>query len=368
LERASPGFRPFHPDFRVLFNSYYNAVGDQHPRPERGLLTRPSLDQVLEYRAHVDRGILELLGSDAPARLCSGVVELGIEHERQHEELILTDVKHLLSRNPLHPAYHLRPAERPAVDKPLQWIGFGGELKWIGHAGAGFSFDNERPRHRVFLNDYELATRPCTNADYLAFIGDGGYARPELWLSDGWATVASRGWEAPLYWRQESSGWMTMTLAGLQELRLDEPVCHISYYEADAFARWMGARLPTEAEWESAAAELPVEGNFAESGRLHPAPTASADSSDAAGGSDGLLQMFGDVWEWTQSDYAAYPGFRPLGDAFAEYNGKFMCNRRVLRGGSCATPQAHIRATYRNFFAPDARWQFSGIRLARDAS
>jgi ergothioneine biosynthesis protein EgtB len=217
LERATPGFRPFHPDFRVLFNSYYNAVGDQHPRPERGLLTRPSLDQVLEYRAHVDRGILELLGSDAPARLYSGVVELGIEHERQHEELILTDVKHLLSRNPLYPAYHLRPAERPAVDKPLQWIGFGGELNQIGHAGVGFSFDNERPRHRVFLNEYELATRPCTNADYLAFIGDGGYARPELWLSDGWANLVSRGWEAPLYWRRESSGWMTMTLAGLQE-------------------------------------------------------------------------------------------------------------------------------------------------------
>jgi ergothioneine biosynthesis protein EgtB len=199
-------------------------------------------------------------------------------------------------------------------------------------------------------------------------MGDGGYERPELWLSDGWATAANRSWKAPLYWQPESTEWMTMTLAGLQALRLDEPVCHLSYYEADAFARWMCARLPTEAEWEFAAAELPIEGNFAESGQLHPAPTPSADSSDAAGGSDGLLQMFGDVWEWTQSDYAAYPGFRPLGDAFAEYNGKFMCNQRVLRGGSCATPQPHMRATYRNFFAPDARWQFSGIRLARDAS
>jgi ergothioneine biosynthesis protein EgtB len=371
LEQALEGFDPFHPDFRVLFNSYYNAVGDQHPRPERGLLTRPSLDLVFEYRAHVDRGVLALLDAGDSGDFL-GAIELGLEHECQHQELILTDVKHLLSRNPLHPAYCPEAAQRVSVDKPLEWVGFEERLGWIGHAGEGFSFDSECPRHRVFIDAFELATRPCTNSEYAAFIEDGGYRRPELWLSDGWATASNRGWEAPLYWQRDSdrprdSGdWMAMTLAGYRELRGSEPVCHVSYYEADAFARWMGFRLPTEAEWETAAEGLAVEGNFVETGRLHPAPIPGARTSDERGAPSGLSQMFGDVWEWTQSDYAAYPGFRPLEAGFGEYNGKFMCNQRVLRGGSCATPRSHLRPTYRNFFPPDARWQFSGIRLARD--
>ena len=366
LERALEAFVPFQPDFRVLFNSYYKVVGDQHPRPERGLLTRPSLDLISEYRAHVDRGVLALLSAE-DSRDFLGAIELGIEHECQHQELILTDVKHLLSRNPLHPAYHPEVAQRASADKPLEWIGYEERLGWIGTAGEGFSFDNERPRHRVFIEAFELATRPCTNAEYAAFIEDGGYRRPELWLSDGWETASSRKWEAPLYWQRDSSGWMAMTLAGVRELRDSEPVCHVSYYEADAFARWMAARLPTEAEWETAAAGLPVEGNFVETGRLHPAAIPSARTSDERGAASGLNQMFGDVWEWTQSDYTAYPGFRPLEAGFGEYNGKFMCNQRVLRGGSCASPRSHLRPTYRNFFPPDARWQFSGIRLARDS-
>jgi len=305
-------------------------------------------------------------------------VELGLEHECQHQELILTDIKHLLSCNPLHPAYCPEVAQCASADKPLEWIGIEERLGWIGYADDGFSFDHERPRHRVFVEAFQLATRCCTNAEFAAFIEDGGYRRPELWLSDGWATVSSREWEAPLYWQRNSDGhrnsdgqrdsgdWMTMTLAGYRELRDSEPVCHVSYYEADAFARWMGARLPTEVEWETAAEGLAVEGNFLETGRFHPAAIPGARTSDERGGPSGLKQMFGDVWEWTQSDYAAYPGFRPLSAGFGEYNGKFMCNQRVLRGGSCATPRSSLRPTYRNFFPPDARWQFSGIRLARD--
>jgi len=366
LEQALAGFLPFHPDFRILFNSYYNTVGDQYPRPERGLVTRPSLDRVNEYRAHVDRSVLALLDA-GDSRDFLGAIELGIEHECQHQELILTDLKHLLSRNPLHPAYCAEIAQRASVDKPLEWVRFDENLGSIGDAGEGFSFDNERPRHRVFIDAFELATRPCTNAEYAAFIEDGGYRRPELWLSDGWATVSSRAWEAPLYWERGSDRWMTMTLSGFREVRGSEPVCHVSYYEADAFARWMGARLPTEAEWETAVAGLKIEGNFVETARLHPAPIPGARTSAEQGAPSGLQQMFGDVWEWTQSDYAAYPGFRPLEAGFGEYNGKFMCNQRVLRGGSCASPRSHLRPTYRNFFPPDARWQFSGIRLARDA-
>jgi ergothioneine biosynthesis protein EgtB len=382
LEQALEGFVPFHPDFRVLFNSYYNAVGDQYPRPERGLVTRPALDRVFKYRAHVDRSVLALLEA-GDSREFLGAIELGIEHECQHQELILTDLKHLLSRNPLHPTYRPEAARRTSVDKPLEWIRFDENLGSIGYTGEEFCFDNERPRHRIFIDAFELATRPCTNAEYAAFIEDGGYRRPELWLSDGWATVSSRGWEAPLYWQRasgassaasdsgesrDSDAWMTMTLAGFRELRGSEPVCHVSYYEADAFARWMCARLPTEAEWETAAAGLKLEGNFVETGLLHPAPISGARASAERGAPSGLSQMFGDVWEWTQSDYAAYPGFRPLEAGFGEYNGKFMCNQRVLRGGSCATPRAHLRPTYRNFFPPDARWQFSGIRLARDTA
>jgi ergothioneine biosynthesis protein EgtB len=365
LERALADFSPFHPGFRFLFNSYYDAVGDRHPRSERGILTRPSLDDVSAYRRHVDRCILSLLESD-DAQAFWGAIELGVEHECQHQELILMDVKHLLSRNPLHPAYRAQSAECTPVEKPLEWVAFEESLGWIGHAGEGFGFDNEQPRHRTFVEAFELATRPCTNAEYAAFIEDGGYRRPELWLSDGWAAISNRGWETPLYWQRDSGSWMTTTLTGYRELRGSDPVCHVSYYEADAFARWMCARLPTEAEWETAAEGLAVEGNLLEAGRLHPSAVSSARSSDACGAPDGLRQMFGDVWEWTQSDYAAYPGFRPLEAGFGEYNGKFMCNQRVLKGGSCVTPRSHMRASYRNFFPLEARWPFGGVRLARD--
>jgi ergothioneine biosynthesis protein EgtB len=355
LEHAVPDYRPFHPEFRVLFNSYYQTVGQQHPRPRRGILSRPTLDEVFAYRAHVDEHMLELLG--ATGELDAEIVELGLQHEQQHQELILTDIKHLLSCNPLHPRYRDCPESAAGEPAALRWIGFGEGLRWIGHDGNGFAFDNELPRHRVFVDAFALATRLVTNGEFLGFIDDGGYERPDLWLSDGWNTMQARGWRAPLYWEQGGGARQVMTLGGLQPLRADEPVCHVSLYEADAFARWAGARLPREAEWEVAAADANLDGNFVESGRLHPAPTTAA----------GLAQLFGDVWEWTQSAYTAYPGYQPPSGAFGEYNGKFMCNQLVLRGGSCATPREHVRATYRNFFPPDARWQFSGIRLARDA-
>ena len=359
LEAETSGFKPFRREFRVLFNSYYNSLGEQHARPERGVLSRPSLDEVRAYRRHVDAGIVALLEA-GPGDRVQQIVELGIHHEQQHQELILTDLKHAFSRNPLRPAYQDRAAP-PALDPgPLRWRSFGGGLREIGHAGAGFAFDNETPRHRVFVEPFELAVRPSTNGEYLAFMEDGGYQRPELWLSDGWSAVQQRGWRAPLYWERGDAGWWQLTLSGPAALRPGDPVCHVSHFEADAFARWAGARLPTEAEWECAAEGAPVEGNLLESGLLQPAP------SDPSGGD--LAALFGDVWEWTASAYTPYPGFRPLAGSLGEYNGKFMSGQVVLRGGSCATPASHIRASYRNFFYPDARWQFSGIRLARDAT
>jgi ergothioneine biosynthesis protein EgtB len=351
-----PGHAPFHPAFRALFNSYYQSVGEPHPRPERGVLSRPSLEEVRAYRRHVDARILRLLDGGAPANALD-VVELGLHHEQQHQELILTDLKHAFSRNPLRPAYRERAPEPAGRAGPLRWHGFEAGLREIGHAGAGFAFDNERPRHRVFVEAFEIASRPVTHAEYLDFVRDGGYVRPELWLSDGFAAVAARGWRAPLYWEERDGEWSAFTLGGMAPLRGDEPVCHVSHYEADAYARWAGARLPTEAEWECAAEGAPIEGGFVESGRLHPAPSPPAGRRPAA--------LFGDVWEWTASAYAPYPGFRPLTGSLGEYNGKFMSNQIVLRGGSCATPRSHVRASYRNFFPPDARWQFSGIRLAR---
>ena len=353
-----PGHAPFHPGFRVLFNSYYESVGARHPRPERGVLSRPSLDEVRAYRRHVDARMLRVLDGGAPARALE-VTELGLHHEQQHQELILTDLKHAFSRSPLRPAYRERAIEPAGRAEPLRWHGFEGGLREIGHAGAGFAFDNERPRHRVFVEAFELASRPVTNAEYLDFVRDGGYARPELWLSDGFAALASRGWRAPLYWEERDGAWSTFTLGGMAPLRGDEPVCHVSHYEADAYARWAAARLPTEAEWECAAEGAEVAGGFVEGGRLHPAPSPPAGRQPAG--------LFGDVWEWTASAYAPYPGFRPLAGSLAEYNGKFMSSQLVLRGGSCATPRSHVRRSYRNFFPPDARWQFSGIRLARDA-
>jgi ergothioneine biosynthesis protein EgtB len=358
LEPNEPGFEPFDASFRILFNSYYNAVGPKHPRPERGMLSRPPLERVLAYRTEVNARTLRFLRTERSRELAA-LIELGLNHEQQHQELILTDFKHLLSRNPLLPAYRARSASShsTAPVAPLEWMAFPEGLRRIGHEGEGFAFDNEGPRHRVFLEAFELASRPVTNGEFMAFMEDGGYRRPELWLSDGWTTVCEQGWEAPLYWQRDKESWHAFTLAGLLAVDSAEPVTHVSYFEADAYARWANARLPTEAEWEVAAASLPVVGNFAGSGRFQPSPASPYTP---------FSQMFGDVWEWTQSPYVPYPRFRPAGGAVGEYNGKFMCNQYVLRGGSCATPAGHVRATYRNFFPAPARWQFSGLRLARD--
>ncbi len=288
------------------------------------------------------------------------VIELGLHHEQQHQELLLTDIKHLFSFNPLHPAYQSAPTNEDALALPLFWHRYDEGVQQIGQDSNGFCFDNEQPRHRVFLNAFELASRPATNREYLEFMQAGGYSTPTLWLSDGWHKAQQEGWHAPLYWQQEDGQWFTHTLNGWRALNVEEPVCHLSYYEADAFARWTGARLPTEAEWEIAATPLPGTGNFVENGVLHPQAASTL--------GDLPSQMFGDVWEWTQSAYAAYPGYQPSPGALGEYNGKFMCNQLVLRGGSCVSPQSHLRASYRNFFPPEARWQFSGVRLARDVN
>ncbi|MEX0702079.1 MAG: ergothioneine biosynthesis protein EgtB [Planctomycetales bacterium] len=367
LAAAVPGYRPFRPEFGFLFNSYYDAVGERHPRPRRGLLTRPTLREVLEYRAAIDRAMGDLRETGASGEFAP-VIEIGLHHEQQHQELLLTDVKHLFAQNPLRPAYapdRLVPDEQAprATGRalPHTWIEFKGGVRAIGHAGPGFAYDNESPRHEALLRPFRLAARPVTCGEYLAFIDDGGYARPELWLFDGWDAVRGAGWQAPLYWeRGEAGGWRIFTLAGTRDLDPREPVCHVSFYEADAFARWAGARLPTETEWEIAAADAPIAGNFVEDERYRPAPTAGPASAASP------QQLFGDCWEWTASPYTAYPGYRAPAGALGEYNGKFMCNQMVLRGGSCATSQTHIRATYRNFFHPPARWQFSGIRLALD--
>jgi ergothioneine biosynthesis protein EgtB len=359
LERKG-GERPFDPSYRFLFNSYYNAVGPQHLRAERGLLSRPALEEVLRYRAAVDERMLAWLeGAEAEGSPLLPTVELGLHHEQQHQELILSDVKHALGGSPLRPVYRDLPEAPRGPAPPLRFERFEEGVRWIGHGGGGFAFDNEGPRHRAFVPSFELASRCATNEEFLAFMEDGGYERPELWLSDGFAWQRAEGVRAPLYWERDGGGWRTFTLGGMRPLRPEEPVTHVSYYEAAAFAEWAGARLPSEEEWEVAAAEVAVAGNFVESERLHPAPAPAGPA---------LVQLFGDVWEWTRSDYAPYPGFRPAPGALGEYNGKFMCNQRVLRGGSCATPASHVRASYRNFFPPPARWQLSGIRLARDVA
>ena len=350
-----PGYRLFDAAYGYLFNSYYDAIGERHPRPERGMLSRPSLDEVLAYRRYVDE---QLIAGTLPEQ-AKTLLELGLHHEQQHQELILTDLKHLLSRNPLKPAYQKQWPLTQIRARARSWIGFAGGLHDVGHAGEGFAFDNEKPRHRVWLEDFEVASHPVTHGDFVDFIEDGGYRRPELWLSAGWDLVRARGWQAPEYWARRDGEWRTFTLHGEVPVDRNAPVCHVSFFEAEAFARWAGARLPTEAEWEVAARGSPPAGNFMESGALHPL----ALREDAAPGA--LAQAFGDVWEWTRSDYAPYPGYRPAAGAVGEYNGKFMCAQYVLRGGSCATPASHIRATYRNFFPPEARWQFSGLRLAK---
>jgi len=358
LARWRPGYRPVSDAYQKLFNSYYNSIGEQFPRARRGLLTRPTVKEVFEYRRTVDGRMRELLNSESDGEL-SQVVELGLQHEQQHQELILTDLKYLLSCNPLAPVYRSPGKSGANVARPIGWLEFEGGLTSIGFEGNGFAFDNERPRHQVYSVPFSLGDRLVTAGEFLAFIEDGGYQHPELWLSLGWAMVKEHGWQAPLYWRKDGDLWHEFTLGGERALDLSAPVTHVSYFEAEAFARWSAARLPTEAEWEQAVAGMPVEGSFVENGTFHPA----ADSGSIMGR---VRQAFGEVWQWTQSPYTPYPGYQPPSGALGEYNGKFMCNQYVLRGGSCATPREHVRATYRNFFPPEARWQFSGIRLARD--
>ena len=351
------GYEVFHPSYGYLFNSYYEAVGSRHPRAERGVLSRPGIDEIAAYRRHVDNAMLQLLDGLGDPSMAS-LVELGLNHEQQHQELLLMDIKHVLSRNPLQPAYRQGlSAVADGAARPVGWVGHAGGVVDIGHVGGAFAFDNETPRHQVIAEPFELADRVVTNGEWLAFISDGGYQRPELWLSEGWATVLAEGWTAPIYWALRDGQRDEFTLAGVQPLEPDAPVCHISYFEADAFANWAGVRLPTETEWEAVAASQPSDGRFLDPAVLHPRP---------AGRGSGAQQLFGDVWEWTSSPYVAYPRFRPAAGAVGEYNGKFMVNQQVLRGGCCLTPSGHVRPTYRNFFPPSARWACSGVRLARD--
>ncbi len=355
LLSGESSYKPFDTRFRDVFNSYYKQVGEHPFRGDRGTFSRPTHDEVKRYREHVDAAMFRMLerGLDAER---AALVELGLNHEQQHQELILTDIKHAFWSQPLRPAYVGSSSQRQNSSAPRTRIAFSGGEVQIGHDGQGFSFDNESPRHAVLLSPYALDSRLITNAEYLEFINDHGYQRPELWLSEGWDTVCRLAWKAPLYWERDRDGrWTQFTLHGTELIVPHEPVTHVSYFEADAFARWAGARLPMETEWEHAASSLSIDGNLAESRNFHPA---------AASDSHGLQQMFGDVWEWTASAYLGYPGFHPAAGAVGEYNGKFMCNQFVLRGGSCATPRSHIRSTYRNFFPPHARWQFTGIRLA----
>jgi ergothioneine biosynthesis protein EgtB len=358
-----PAYRCFHPQFAWLFNSYYNAVGPRWPRPQRGLLSRPTVAEVYRYRAHVDEHMASLFQSANASilEITAATVVLGVHHEQQHQELILTDLKHAWAQNPLHPVYR-EATPRRGEPPPLRWLSFSEGLAWVGHESHEFAFDNELPRHRVFLPAFQLANRLVTNGEYVQFLDEGGYSRPEFWLSDGWAAVQERQWTAPLYWEKQGGTWSLLTLAGPKPLDPAEPLCHVSYYEADAFARWAGARLPTEAEWETAAAANSRAGHYLESDNFHPCSRPAADDTGP------LVQLFGDVWQWTQSPYVAYPGFTPPVGALGEYNGKFMCNQLVLRGASCVTPRSHARATYRNFFPPEARWQFIGLRLAKDLS
>ena len=361
LAQAIPNYHPRYPQYNYLFNSYYNAVGERISRDQRGLMSRPSIGEVQRYRQEVDTLMEDWLGSadEASVATLAPIIVLGLNHEQQHQELLLTDLKHAFAGNPLRPIYRDREPTPATPVTPLTWTEYPEGVRWVGHAGEGYAFDNEGPRHRQFVGAFRLANRLTTNAEYLAFMADGGYARPEFWLSDGWNARGRLGWTAPLYWEQIDGRWQTMTLAGLVDVAPHEPVTHVSFYEADAYARWAGHRLATEAEWETAACDLPITGNFLESGRYQPAPLDPEPTT-------GPAQMFGDGWEWTASPYSPYPGYRPAAGALGEYNGKFMCNQMVLRGGSCATPQSHIRATYRNFFGPEARWQFTGIRLATD--
>ena len=352
------------PQYAFLFNSYYNAAGTMHRRDLRGLISRPTVAETYRYRESIDDCVAKLINESDEARLdeLEPVITLGIHHEQQHQELLVTDIKHVFAQNPLYPVFEPSPA--PAAEHkvaPPHFVEFGEEIVEIGHSGSEFSYDNEGPRHRALVGPFAIATRPITNGEYLAFIEAGGYTRSQFWLALGWTTVQEQGWQAPLYWEKRDGQWWNFTLSGFRPVDESEPVTHISYFEADAYANWDGARLPTEFEWERASAGCAIEGNFVDEQRFHPAAVAERENSE-------LRQMFGDVWEWTRSAYLPYPGYRAAPGALGEYNGKFMSNQMVLRGGSCATSRDHIRATYRNFFQPEKRWQFTGIRLARDCA
>ncbi len=352
-------YRPLDSRYDHLFNSYYQTHGTPFARARRGLLSRPTVDEVYAYRSYVDQAVelmLDNLGGDIAEEVLSRL-ELGLEHEQQHQELLLMDIKHILAQNPLRPAYRTDLARGAGQAEALHWVTHPAGMRHIGHADGGFAFDCERPRHRVFVDAFQLANRPVTNGEYLAFIRDGGYRHTALWLADGWDHIQHSGWQAPLYWQRDGEQWLELTLGGPRELDLHAPVCHLSYFEAEAYAAWAGARLPREEEWEVAAQDAPLHGNFAERDHLQPMPAAQG---------AGLLQLYGDVWEWTASAFRPYPGFRALGGSLGEYNGKFMSGQMVLRGGSCATPEDHVRPTYRNFFYPTMRWQFSGLRLAKE--
>ncbi len=370
LKKFSPGYRSDIPQYAYLFNSYYNAAGDMHRRDLRGLISRPTVREAQRYRASIDSHVDNLL-SGANEKLLEEIepiLILGFHHEQQHQELLVTDIKHVFAQNPLYPVFRdgrtrhtVRADERTATAcRPYQFVDFNEATVEIGHDGHGFSYDNEGPRHRALVPAFSLASRPVTNGEYMAFIKDNGYTRPEFWLSLGWMTVNEQRWQAPLYWIKHDGAWWNFTLSGFRPIDESEPVTHVSYFEADAYANWAGTRLPTEFEWERAALDCPIEGNFVEDEIFHP----RALSTSANDGH--LRQIFGDVWEWTRSAYSPYPGYRAAPGALGEYNGKFMCNQYVLRGGSCATSRSHIRRTYRNFFQPEKRWQFTGIRLARD--
>ena len=351
------------PQYAYLFNSYYNAAGDMHRRDLRGLISRPTVAETYRFRQSIDQCVIGLLGGADEALLSEiePVLTLGLHHEQQHQELLVTDIKHVFSQNPLFPVF--QPETAATVTSritPQHFVEFDEATVLVGHDGAGFSYDNEGPRHRALVPAFSLSNRLITNGEYLAFMEAGGYTRPEFWLSLGWTTVNEQRWRAPLYWVERDGTWWNFTLAGFRPVNESEPVTHISYFEADAYANWDGARLPTEFEWEHAASGLPIEGNFVDAQRFHPSPALDLE------GDRGLLQMFGDAWQWTRSAYLPYPGYRAIPGALGEYNGKFMCNQMVLRGGSCATSRSHIRASYRNFFQPEKRWQFTGIRLARD--
>jgi ergothioneine biosynthesis protein EgtB len=358
LKPHSAGYAEFDEHYTYLFNSYYNGIGRQFPRPSRGLISRPTINQVRDYRVHVDQAMTDLIRNMDHDRLqtLAPLILLGLNHEQQHQELMVTDLKHAFSKNPIAPAWTDLPVPTGTASS-LTWHRVEGGLIELGSDQDRFCFDNETPRHQVFVADFELASRPASCAEYLEFMADDGYSRSELWLADGWDWIGRKNISAPLYWHLADNHWSLYTLGGDREIDPDEPICHISFHEAFAFANWAGARLPTEAEWELASADVSLSGHFADTGRLHPISPSCA---------PGLQQMFGDIWEWTASSYAPYPGFKPAAGAVGEYNGKFMANQMVLRGGSCATPPGHVRPGYRNFFYPVDRWQFSGVRLARD--